>query len=299
VAQVPRPLLDRLTDGPVPVAAVPDADVAALRDTGATVRRDGDVYRLLDCEYGGAAVAAALDPAYAVEWHSTVESTNRIGRRRGAAGHTDRVILAAEQTGGRGRRDRRWQSPAGGVWLSIVLEPTLQPDRRGLLTFAAAVAVVDAADAVGVPAQIKWPNDVVVTDADHPGKVAGVLTEVHTADAGVPYAVLGVGINAAVDPTSLPVDATSLAAIAGTVDWTTVATTVIETVDALRDDPDRILRRWRALARTPGHRVRVTTADGAVVGTAVDVTDTGALVVDDGTDEHVVAAGDCDHLRPA
>ncbi|MFB6104529.1 MAG: biotin--[acetyl-CoA-carboxylase] ligase [Halobacteriaceae archaeon] len=295
---VPRSALARLTDGPVPVEDIADQAIQALRDTGATIERCEDGYRLSGLSYGGAAVAAHLDAPYEIEWVETVESTNQLGRRRGFEGHTDRVVLAAEQTGGRGRRDRDWLSPAGGVWLSLVLEPTLKPDRRALLTFAAAVGVVDAAAATGVTAQIKWPNDVVIPDPETDRKVGGILTEVKTSEAGAPFAVVGVGINADVDPAVLPRDATSLRAVTDTVDRATVATTVIETVHELRGDPDRILDRWQGAARTLGQRVRITTESTELEGTAVDITETGALLVDDGTTHHEVTVGDCEHLRP-
>lgn len=292
MVHVPRDVVDTLQAGPTPVEDIDDGSIRALRASGATIDVADGAYVLTDLGYGGS-LAVGIDSPYRVEYFDSVESTNTIARTRAEAGATDLVVLAAVQTGGAGRRDRVWHSPRGGVWLSIVTHPTIPADKLGLLTFAAAIAVVDAAAKAGVETRIKWPNDVLDADGK---KLAGVLTESGFTDAGNRFSVVGIGVNADIDPSALPSTATSLSHHAAGVDPAMVAIDVVSTFEALRGDPVAILDRWREDAATLGQPVAVTTDDGTIAGTAVDVTDTGALLVDSGTRRHTVTAGDCEHL---
>jgi BirA family biotin operon repressor/biotin-[acetyl-CoA-carboxylase] ligase len=210
------------------------------------------------------------------------------------------VVLADEQTGGRGRLDRPWASPAGGIWLSVLLRPSLPPTRAPIYTLAAAVAVTSAAREAGVPAAIKWPNDVLVPGADGAPdrKLGGILTEMEGEADRVSWLVVGVGINANVAAAQLPPDAISLAAVTGdAVDRRAFTQRVLETFATLRDDPETVLDRWRSCAATLGQAVRVETHDGTVSGTAVDIEMPGTLVIDTGHDTVRVRTGDCEHLR--
>jgi BirA family biotin operon repressor/biotin-[acetyl-CoA-carboxylase] ligase len=171
-----------------------------------------------------------------------------------------------------------------------------------------------------VDAHIKWPNDVLVGSDDaaeakpdrsaatsHGGrggrKLAGILTEMEGEADRVSWIVVGIGVNADIDAAALPADATSLRAETGDeVDRRRIAATLLERFAALtatEDGLDRVLPAWRERTSTLGRRVRVETATGPVVGTAVDVEPPGALVIE--TDEGVtrVHAGDCEHLRDA
>jgi BirA family biotin operon repressor/biotin-[acetyl-CoA-carboxylase] ligase len=209
------------------------------------------------------------------------------------------VVLADEQTGGRGRLDRGWASPSGGVWLSVLVRPAVPPARVPVFTLAAAVATTRAAREAGVDAGIKWPNDVVVGADER--KLAGILTEMEGEADRVSWVVVGVGVNANVDVTDLPdgVDATSLRAEVGDVNRRAFTRRLLEEFDALRIDLDAVVPAWREYATTIGRRVRVDTPGGEVVGEAVDVAFPGSLVVDTGGERVTVTAGDCQHLRPA
>ncbi|MFB6136588.1 MAG: biotin--[acetyl-CoA-carboxylase] ligase [Halobacteriaceae archaeon] len=309
-----RALLAALEDGPASGPELADRlgvsraavwkHVEALREAGFDVEGTDRGYAVTGVpEYGGLAVEYGLDAPFEVEYHASLSSTNDRGRELAAEGAGDVVVLAAEQTGGRGRLDREWDSPSGGVWASLVLRPDLPPARVALLTLAAAVAVARAAREAGVDARIKWPNDVVVPggesgDGGRGGaKLAGVLTEMEGETGRVSWVVVGVGANADVDPGSLPPGATSLAAEAGGVDRRVFVQRVLEEFAALRDAPDEVVAAWREYADTLGRRVRVETGGGTVEGEAVDVASDGALVVDTGEERVTVHSGDCEHLR--
>lgn len=308
MSETRRAVLEELADGPVRAAhladtldrseAVVETHVDALGEVGFGIASTDEGYTVTDVpEFGGLAVAFGLDAPFEIEYHDQIGSTNDRGRELAESGAADVVVLADEQTGGRGRRSRQWSSPSGGVWTSIVCRPDLQPDRVSLLTFAVAVAVTEAVRDVGVDAAIKWPNDVVVP-GDGDRKLAGILTEAGGGTDSPPWVVVGVGINANVDPEALPSRATSVSAAIGPVDRRVVVQQVLETFDDLRGEPEAIRSRWRELAATLGRQVRVETQQGTVEGEAVDVTPTGALVVDAGAERVVVHTGDCEHLRP-
>lgn len=307
-----RAVLDTIADGPVSgpdLAAHLDISraavwkhVDALREDGFSIESGDDGYRLVAVpEYGGTAVEYGLDASFTVEYHDSIGSTNDRARECATRGDTDVVVLADEQTGGRGRLERPWSSPPGGIWMSVVVRPDLPPARAPLLTLAAAVAVTRAARNVGVDAEIKWPNDVLVPalDTERGGlKLAGILTEMEGEANRVNWLVVGVGINANVDPGLLDDAATSIQAEVGAIDRREFVQAVLDTFDALQADPEQIVPAWREYASTIGQRVRVETQGGVVEGDATDVTEFGALVLETADGETVVHAGDCEHLRP-
>jgi len=303
-------VLDALAEGPVSGPELADRldvsraavwkHVEALRAAGFDVESDAEGYRLAGVpEFGGPAVEYGLAAPFEVEFRESITSTNARARDLATEGASDVVVLADEQTGGRGRLDREWASPSGGVWLSVLVRPAVPPARVPVFTLAAAVATTRAAREAGVDAGIKWPNDVVVGADER--KLAGILTEMEGEADRVSWVVVGVGVNANVDVTDLPdgVDATSLRAEVGDVNRRAFTQRLLEEFDALRIDLDAVVPAWRECATTIGRRVRVDTPGGEVVGEAVDVAFPGSLVVDTGGERVTVTAGDCQHLRPA
>ena len=324
-----RALLDALADGPVSGpslaaelgvsrAAVWKA-VEGLREEGFAVESTDDGYVApTDPPYGAAGIEFALDAPYTVEYHDTLSSTNTRARALAESGASDVVVVADAQTGGRGRLNRSWVAPSGGVWLSVLTAPAVSTARAPQLTLAAAVAVADACRAVGVDAGIKWPNDVLLESeggaSSDPNvgreghepvgrggqKLAGILTEMEGEADRVAWLVVGVGVNANVDPSELPAGATSLRAVRGDpIDRRAFVRDVLERYAELTADLEAVLPAWRDRALTLGRRVRVETSTETVVGEAVDVEPPGALVVETDAETVRVHAGDCTHLRAA
>jgi BirA family biotin operon repressor/biotin-[acetyl-CoA-carboxylase] ligase len=309
-------VLDALTEGPVTGPELAERldvsraavwkHVEALRDEGFGIASQGEGYALVEFpEFGGATVEYGLDAPFDVEFHDSIPSTNARARDLAAAGASDVAVLADEQTGGRGRLDREWSSPSGGIWLSALARPDVPAAHVPAFTLAAAVAVARVAREAGVDARIKWPNDVVVPGEDADGnpierKLAGILTEMEGEADRVSWGVVGMGINANVDPADLPSEArpATLLAEVGTVNRRLFTQRVLEAFDELRGDPESVIPAWREYATTLGKRVRVDTPGGEVVGDAVDVEFPGTLIVDTGDERVQVTAGDCEHLRP-
>lgn len=305
-----RAILDALASGPVTgpaLAAELDISrtavwkhVETLRDAGFEIHSVEAGYELASIpEFGGSAIEYGLAAPYEVEYHESIPSTNARARERADAGDRDAVVLADEQTGGRGRLDRAWTSPSGGIWCSLLVSPDCPPAHAPIATLAAAVAVVEAVKALGVEAGIKWPNDVLasVEGAEH--KLAGILTEMAGEHDRIDWLIVGIGLNANVDPEALPAGATSLRALVGDVDRRELTQTMLERFDDHLAAPDSVLDAWRERSLTLGERVRVETQSETIVGHAVDVTFPGTLVIETDEGRRTVAAGDCEHLRQA
>ncbi|WP_352403082.1 biotin--[acetyl-CoA-carboxylase] ligase [Pyramidobacter sp.] len=135
-------------------------------------------------------------PCWDVEVRKTVTSTNTVLKAMAESGAPEgKILVAAEQTAGRGRMGRRFYSPAGsGVYMSLLLRPACGPAESLYITTAAAVAVAEAVESVaGREAQIKWVNDVYLRGK----KACGILTEAafDMETKRLSYAVLGIGVN--------------------------------------------------------------------------------------------------------
>lgn len=121
------------------------------------------------------------------------DSTNKVLKESAEALSEGTMVIAGEQTAGRGRMERSWSSPKGeGIWMSFLLRPQLPPAECSGLTLVTALALTRALrNVTGLDLMIKWPNDVVCNGK----KIAGILTEMSTKDMEVDYIVVGVGIN--------------------------------------------------------------------------------------------------------
>lgn len=130
---------------------------------------------------------------YPVVYEDELMSTNQTARELAEEGAAHGTLVVAErQTTGRGRRGRAWHSPAGsGIWMSLIIRPSIRPDRASMLTIVTAMAVYDAISSRVKDCAIKWPNDIVIGGR----KVCGILTEMRTESEDIRYVVVGVGIN--------------------------------------------------------------------------------------------------------
>ena len=210
------------------------------------------------------------------------------------------VLIAEEQTAGRGRLDRRWEAPArSSLLLSVLLRPAPPTATWTLLPFLCGVAVAEAVRAVaGLPAELKWPNDVLV--ADH--KLGGILVE--RVDTAV---VMGIGLNVSLREAELPVPtATSIALAGGIADREMLAKEVLRALArryrTWSDDdgaPGAILPAYREICATIGVDIRVELPGGEHMSGQVEgVDDSGRLLVvtPDGV-THGLSVGDVVHVR--
>lgn len=125
--------------------------------------------------------------------YDKIDSTNTEARRLSKAGAEEGLVVTAkEQTAGKGRRGRCWESPAEeNLYFSVLLRPVLTPEKAPMLTLVMAYSVAKTLQSEGVCAQIKWPNDLVLSKK----KVCGILTEMNLQGGQVEDVIVGVGIN--------------------------------------------------------------------------------------------------------
>jgi BirA family biotin operon repressor/biotin-[acetyl-CoA-carboxylase] ligase len=236
----------------------------------------------------------------------SIDSTNLEAMRQARAGAAEGLcIVAREQTQGRGRLDRSWQSPKdAGLYFSIVLRPSLEINSWPLITLMAALAVSDALlKACNLRLDIKWPNDLCANDR----KICGVLAETVDTEAG-PAAIVGIGINLKAD--SLPATvgdlATSVEAITGTApDSSRVLNELLKAIGEryeLLQSPmgeEHTIREWCANSSYAiGRQVRVALERDTFEGTTRGLASDGALRVETaGGKIRLVRAGDVTALR--
>lgn len=240
-----------------------------------------------------------------IQRFDSIDSTNLEAMRQAKGGAPEgSVIVAREQTRGRGRLDRTWQSPRdAGLYMSLILRPKFELNAWPLITLVAALAVHEALiKACGVRADIKWPNDLCINDR----KLCGILAETVETESGV-AAVVGIGINLSSDGlASVPFEAVSVESVTGDRPVAdSILTELLPSLGeryALLDSPagrEHLVREWCAHSSYAiGRRVRVTLSGDTFEGKTCGLEADGALRVEteDGS-TRIVRAGDVTGLR--
>ena len=222
-------------------------------------------------------------------WLAETDSTNSVLKRLAPTGiPAGTAVCAGHQTGGRGRMGRSFLSPPDmGIYLSMLLRPKCSAGDLMHLTCAAAVSVCDAVEkTAGFRPGIKWTNDLVYGKR----KLCGILTELGLQpDGSVDYAIVGVGINCRQKLTDFPPE---LRDKAGSLEMVTgkevsrprlaaeMLTALYRMQDGLLGDKEAILEQYRADCVTLGKEVSLVRGSSVRYGKALDVSDTGALIVE-------------------
>jgi BirA family biotin operon repressor/biotin-[acetyl-CoA-carboxylase] ligase len=221
-----------------------------------------------------------------------VDSTNTEARRLAELGEKEgTVVIAASQVKGQGRLGRRWISPPGGLYLSVILKPYISPSKLPVITLLSAVAVVRTIRGLTkLDTAVKWPNDIVIMGK----KVGGILCE-----ASKNIIIVGIGINLNTSlflfPSSLKKQVTSVKfELGASVDRDKVIKILLEEFDKLYRDflhhkQEEIVSEWSSSCQTLGSRVKIETQKGTVSGLAEKIGLRGELRVrgDDGKIKNV------------
>jgi len=241
----------------------------------------------------------AWPQGYALSEFDSIDSTNEEARRMALAGEAGPVwISAAQQSAGRGRRGRGWETPSGNLAATLLLRPDRSPGEAAQLSFVAALAASDVVHALAPTGRIevKWPNDVLADGR----KIAGILLESASVGGGrLDWLAIGIGINLAYHPEGTEFPATSLASLG-------------EEVPAARD----VLRRlacqwakwyeewtargfgiirdaWLARAANLGVRIRARLQKEETSGVFEGIDEAGALILRETHDRtRIIAAGE-------
>lgn len=234
-----------------------------------------------------------------IRYFSRIDSTNQYAKRIAEEGAPDgTLIIADEQTAGKGRSGRTWVTPpAEAIAFTLLLRPKLSPDRISMVTLVMGLAVTNAVNSLyGVSAGIKWPNDVVMKGR----KLCGILTEMSAEVRQVNYIVIGVGINA--NLTSFPEEireiATSLKLELGRdINRAELIARVMTEFERLyaefeaQGDLGAVMQEYNELCLNAGSKVRVLDPNGEYTGTSRGINSMGELLVEteDGKMQEVYA----------
>ncbi len=237
-----------------------------------------------------------------IYYYETIGSTNDRAYELAEEGAPEgTIVVAEEQTKGKGRMGRKWSSPKGGIYLSLILRPKLVPTEISKLTLVAAVSVAQTIrQATGLSALIKWPNDILIDK----NKLCGILTELKAEQDQTSFVILGVGINVNTKSSLLPKNATSISKELGR-DFSKVdlARMLLKSIEdhyiLFKENKFRdIINEWRNLSAMLGSRVKIMDKARTIEGQARDIDEGGALVVrlDTGFNERILA-GDVTLVR--
>lgn len=228
-----------------------------------------------------------------------VFSTNSIAKFLANHSAEEGTVLISEiQTKARGRLGKKWESPEGGIWMSLILRPKVPPARIGLITIATGVAIAKSIRSLGLDAKIKWPNDVLI----HGDKISGVLTEVNATFNEIDWVVVGIGIDSNLKledfPEDIRVGTTTLNEELPTdIDENELIAIFLgefEKVYKLYKDSEieAILKDWRDLSDTIGKYVNITQTGGKITqGYVVGINNEGSLIIEkqDGSLEKIIS----------
>lgn len=260
-----------------------------------------------------------------VVFYGSADSTQERARSLAAdaGGSADGlVVVAGTQTAGRGRLGRRWVSPPGGLWMSVVAEPGPPAGAATLVPLSAALALADAiSKSAGIEADLKWPNDLLVGGR----KAAGILVDASAgASGGMDSVIVGIGVNLAVDAAEIDAAAGEPRGHAGAAslavrgrsgggpapDPALLAREFLVRLEAELEGLARggrgggaeagsVARRWAARSSMIGYEVDVECGGRTVRGTAAGLDRDGALLVETGSATERIVAGDVAAVRRA
>ena len=241
-----------------------------------------------------------------VYYHET-DSTNTRAKQAAEDGEKSGTLFITEcQTGGRGRRGRTWESPAGsGIWMSLLLRPEIKPFDASMLTIVAAMGMKDAIEEIigggtgqgEIHCKIKWPNDIVLGDR----KICGMLTEMSAETDWINYVVIGIGVNVNTTEFDDSIKDTASSILLQTGSSVKRSDVVVAfarhfsryyeeflkecNLSGLADDYNKALI-------NVGRDVKIVERDGSFVAKAVGIDETGSLIVEKDGDTKRIVAGE-------
>ncbi|NND87171.1 MAG: biotin--[acetyl-CoA-carboxylase] ligase [Nitrosopumilus sp.] len=217
------------------------------------------------------------------------------------------VIVSEKQTGGKGRTGRKWISPKGGIWFSVILHPKFDISMTTLFPIGAALALSVALEkTLKIFPEVKWPNDVTIKGK----KLAGLLVDASFESNRIENLVLGVGINFDVDTKEIEKKLKDTPNFYGVVSLNEQKKKVrpvvlvqsflveLEKIFQMLNSKQtkKIISEWTKRSSTIGMNVEIDTSDGKVKGKAIKLGDDGSLVVSKGNVTEKIVAGDVNHL---
>lgn len=271
--------------------------IHSLEEDGYAVEASPRGYRLVSspdllmpCEFPG------LEQR--IHYFREIGSTMDAARKLAQGGvEQGTVVVAESQSRGRGRLSKEWLSPKGGIYFTVILRPKISPVYAPRINLMASVAVATTIRRLfGLKAELKWPNDVLIEGK----KVCGILAEMNAEVDAVNFINLGIGINANTSVSQHEEKASSLKEQLGKEvsrrEFFRSVLTELEKQQALLTKAD-LLEEWRRLSATLSRDVRIVAPGEEIIGQAIDIDSSGALIIKGKDDSlRTALAGDCIHL---
>lgn len=237
-----------------------------------------------------------------VHFYESVESTQKITHRLAQENAPEgTLVIAEEQISGRGRMARSWYSPKGtGIWMSLLLRPSLPPQKAPQFTLIAAVAIVEAIESTCfLSVDIKWPNDLLINSK----KVTGILTELQADSEQIHSLIIGMGINVnqSTDDFSEEIRdiATSLHIESGkTFSRASIVQEIMFNLEKyyamyISEGFEPIKEVWEKYAVTIGKQITARTLNNEIKGFASGITNDGVLkLIDESGETHLIYSAD-------
>jgi len=241
-------------------------------------------------------------------YFDSLDSTqNQALKMAGDPANDGSVIIAEKQTGGKGRSGRKWVSPKGGIWLSLILYPKFDISITTLFPIASALALSKAIEQVfKISPELKWPNDLTIKSK----KLAGMLVDVSLESNKIEKLVLGVGINFDVDVKGIEktlkktpnfYGVASLGEHKKEVKASYLVQVFFIELEKIyeslnKKDIKKIISEWTERSSTIGKEIEIDTVNGKIKGKAIKIDDDGALVINSNNKMTKIIAGDIIHL---
>ena len=235
-----------------------------------------------------------------IYYFGTIDSTQNFAIELAKRPHENgSLVIADRQTQGRGRLNRKWVSPKGGIWMSILLRPNFEPSYTSLFPMATSLALaVSIEKTLKIKTELKWPNDVTIKG----NKVAGILIDASVESNKIDYLIIGIGINFRINPGTISKSikqkkygiATLISKDQGKRPAELVQQFLLELEktynNILTGNVGTIRKEWIKRSSTIGKNVTITTTTGTLKGKVTGIDKTGALILSrNGIVQHVLA----------
>ena len=213
------------------------------------------------------------------------------------------IIIAEKQTAGRGRLDRKWTSPKGGIWFSLIIHPKFDVSSSTLIPILSAVALSKSIkSSLGIDTEVKWPNDITMKGK----KVAGVLVDASFQTNSIDYLILGIGINFDIDTKKLEKRLTKtpnfygIDSLRGKEDKTPPKTLLKEFLLQFeknlfqldKGEKSKIIKEWTKRAAGIGEKITINTSNGKISGISQGIDNDGALKIKTRNETKKIYVGD-------
>lgn len=243
-----------------------------------------------------------------IYYFDTIDSTQNFASNISNQDNSGTVIIAQRQTSGKGRLGRKWVSPVGGIWLSVILHPKFDISYATLFPIASSLALGFAIEkTLNLKPQLKWPNDITLDGK----KVAGMLVDIAIESNQIEQLILGVGINYKIDAKKLNLTlkrtknfygAISLLKKNETSNPSKLIQSFLYELEQICDilnsgNASTIIKKWTSKSSTIGKKITVDTPEFKITGKAIKIDNDGALVVAKNDFHHRVLVGDVNYVR--